>query len=72
MKKVIFFAFAAFVAVTACTNEDHPVSPAGMASFARGLYYFPVLPQTFEKGFTVTAKKCAGTDDIRVVNTNVV
>lgn len=51
MKKVIFFAFAAFVAVTACTNEDHPVSPAGMASFARGSYYFPVLPQTFEKGF---------------------
>lgn len=56
-------------------NGDKTITitpPAGMASFARGSYYFPILPQTFEKGFTVTAKKCAGTDDIRVVNTNVV
>ena len=46
--------------------------PAGRSSFARGSYYFPILPQTFEQGFTVTAKKCAGSDDVRVVSTKVV
>ena len=46
--------------------------PAGHSSFARGSYYFPILPQTFEQGFTVTAKKCAGSDDVRVVSTKVV
>ena len=64
----IHVADAGYTAGATTSTTVTVTPPSGESVFAKGSYYFSVLPQVFESGFTVTYVTSSGGTDVCVAN----